>query len=142
MGEPPKAGDILHYPYLWAWQQARGETEGCKPRPTAVAVTLHRSDGHRQVYLLAITSQPPDRAGKALEIPETDRRRAGLDQDRQLWIILDEYNVDTVDRSYYLNADDLIGRLATPFLRQVQRAFRDVVAAGGAAQIPRRDNEA
>jgi hypothetical protein len=29
-------GEIIAYPYLWAWQSDGGETEGRKSRPTCV----------------------------------------------------------------------------------------------------------
>ena len=33
-------GQIIAYPYLWAWQNDRGETEGRKSRPTCVVVAV------------------------------------------------------------------------------------------------------
>ena len=39
---------------------------------------------------------------KAVSIPETEKRRAGLERDIQLWVVLDEYNYDLVGASWYL----------------------------------------
>ena len=36
----------------------------------------------------------------AAEIPDTEKRRAGLDGDIRLWIVLDEYNQDVIGRSF------------------------------------------
>ena len=36
MTDRPQTGDVFHYPYLWAWQSALGETEGRKDRPSAL----------------------------------------------------------------------------------------------------------
>ncbi len=137
MTDRPRGGDVWRYPYLWAWQSARGEADGRKPRPTAVAVTMFRKDGKTRLVLLAITSQEPDNDRTAMEVPDTEKRRAGLESDTRLWIILDEFNADIIEDSWYLEPDARIGRFAGPFLIQVQRAFRDRVAEGGATAIDR-----
>ena len=36
--EAIQTGCVIRYPYLWAQQAARGETEGRKDRPTVVGV--------------------------------------------------------------------------------------------------------
>ncbi|APG87413.1 hypothetical protein SAMCCGM7_pC0208 (plasmid) [Sinorhizobium americanum CCGM7] len=36
---------VIRYPYLWARQAGKGETEGRKDRPVAVGVRLPRPDG-------------------------------------------------------------------------------------------------
>ena len=33
-------GQVISYPYLWAWQHERGETEGRKSRPTCVVIAV------------------------------------------------------------------------------------------------------
>ncbi len=94
--EALQSGSVFTYPFLWAHQQERGETEGRKPRPVAVALRLPRSDGDCLV-LLAITTRNP--AGRiAVEVPRAEKRRAGLDPDTR-WIMLDEYNTDVVGKS-------------------------------------------
>ncbi|EJJ26245.1 hypothetical protein PMI11_05497 [Rhizobium sp. CF142] len=60
-------GQVIDYPYLWAWQHERGETEGRKLRPICVVVAVRgANDGLTHLALLAITTQPPqaeDRLG-------------------------------------------------------------------------------
>jgi hypothetical protein len=80
----------------------RGETEGRKPRPVAVGVRITRTNGEDLLLLFPITSQPPFSDRFAVEIPEMEKRRAGLDVALRLWIILDEYNRDVIDRSVVL----------------------------------------
>ena len=140
MSDAPKAGEIWDYPYLWAWQDARGETEGRKSRPSAVAVALRKRDGHTCIYLLAVTTQPPAKARAALEIPDTEKHRAGLSGERRQWVILDEFNRDIFEKSYYLEPGALTGRFSLRFLRQIQSEFRNVVAAGAAMGIDRHDD--
>lgn len=141
MTERPVAGDVWSYPYLWAWQEERGETEGRKPRPVAVAIALTRRDGQTDVVLLAITSQRPTQERVALEVPDTEKRRAGLNPERSSWIVLDEYNSDVIERSFYLIPEDRLGQFSARFLRHIQLAFRDVVRMGSASNIARADPE-
>ena len=74
-----RTGCVIHFPYLWVRQAERGETEGRKPRPVAVGVRIVRPDGNDVLVLFPITGQPPSPDRFAAEIPETEKRRAGLD---------------------------------------------------------------
>src|SRR6266576_1250374 len=56
------------------------------------AVTAYEQDGDDVLVLFPITSQAPSPNRFAAEIPEMEKRRAGLDATLRLWIILDEYN--------------------------------------------------
>src|SRR5689334_3180926 len=92
-----RPGEVFSYPYLWAWQQQRGETEGRKPRPVCVVIAIRSaSDGNSHLALLAITTQPPQTGRIALEIPDIERKRAGLSDLKQCWIMVDEYSYDIV----------------------------------------------
>lgn len=78
-------GQVIAYPYLWAWQQERGETEGRKVRPTCVVVAVRgANDGLTHLALLAITTQPPQRGRVARDSPAgasivwIDHRRRGM----------------------------------------------------------------
>ena len=54
------AGLIIAYPYLWAWHNDRGETEGRKSSPTCVVVALRgATDGLTHLALPAVTTHPP-----------------------------------------------------------------------------------
>lgn len=79
MADTPKAGDVLSYPYLWARQARTGETEGRKLRPCAVvlAVTNHTDKTH--LRLCAVTTQSRMEGTLAVAVPDTEKRRAGLD---------------------------------------------------------------
>lgn len=113
---------VIRYPYLWAWQARDGETEGRKERPVAVGVRIPRPDGDLLV-MFPITSQKPDARRFAVEVPTIEKKRAGLDQDRQLWIILDEYNSDAVGRSFYLEPTAPIGRFSKAFFLPLVKEF-------------------
>jgi hypothetical protein len=101
----------------------RGETEGRKPRPVAVGVRIAREKGEDVLLLFPITSQPPSHDRFASEIPEIEKRRAGLDATLRLWIILDEYNQDTIGESFYLEPDPPLGRFSKAFFLPLMKEF-------------------
>lgn len=139
MTDRPKAGDIWNYPYLWARENLRGETEGRKPRPCLLAFLLHLSEGQETALLLAITSQPPHPGQPAIEVPAIEKRRAGLDHDITLWIILDERNEDIPQQSFYFEPDGRSGAFSASFTRQVQLAKINAIKARKSLKVSRRD---
>lgn len=117
-----QTGVVIAYPFLWAREAGRGETEGRKRRPTVVTLRLARATGDA-VVLLPITTRQPDRARRAIEVPDTEKQRAGLDLSVRCWIILDEFNTDVIGRSYYLEPEPPLGMFSRAFFLPVARAF-------------------
>ncbi len=113
---------VIRYPYLWARQARAGETDGRKDRPVAVGVRIVRPDGDL-VLFFPITSKEPEKARFAAEIPDIEKRRAGLDADLRLWIILDEFNSDRIGKSFYLEPEPPIGRFSKAFFLPLVREF-------------------
>lgn len=122
-----KEGDIWNYPYLWRWQDGRGETEGRKNRPCALAVKIAVTPQQTRLYFLAITSKKPDEQTAALLVPDTERHRARLSTDMKLWIILEECNVDILEESFYLEASGKIGQFSPTFLKTIKTELRDII---------------
>lgn len=122
-----RAGQVIDYPYLWAWQQDRGESEGRKMRPTCVVVALRSaSDGLTHLALLAITTQPPQGDRLALEVSDIECRRAGLTDLKRCWIVVDEYNYDVVERSWYIErGSEIHGRFSKAFMMKLAAAFAE-----------------
>jgi hypothetical protein len=118
-----RTGCVIRFPFLWVREAERGETEGRKPRPVAVGVRLARPKGEDVLVLFPITSQPPSPDRFAAEIPEMEKRRAGLDATLRLWIILDEYNQDTIGRSFYLEPEPPLGRFSKAFFLPLMKEF-------------------
>ena len=118
-----RTGCVIRFPFLWVREAARGETEGRKPRPVAVGVRIARPKGEDVLVLFPITSQPPSPDRFAAEIPEMEKRRAGLDATLRLWIILDEYNQDTIGRSFYLEPEPPLGRFSKAFFLPLMKEF-------------------
>ncbi|WP_306051551.1 hypothetical protein [Oceaniradius stylonematis] len=113
---------VIRYPYLWAREARRGETEGRKERPVAVGVRMPRPDGDL-VLFFPITTQQPETSRFAVEIPAMEKRRAGLDTDLRLWIVFDEFNTDIIGRSFYLEPEPPIGRFSKAFFLPLLREF-------------------
>lgn len=120
-----RPGQILDYPYLWQWQQERGESDGRKPRPVCVVAAVRGAgDGLTHLALLAITTSRPGEGRTAVEIPEIECRRAGLVDVKRAWVVVDEYNYDVAERSWYLEpAAAGEGRLSKPFMMKLAVAF-------------------
>lgn len=133
MAEPPVAGDIWRYPYLWAWQAERGETEGRKPRPVTLVAVIPVRTGETRLYLLPITGTEPVDV-EAIEIPQTEIRRAGLDGFKRLWIIVDEYNRDILEASFYFDPAGKIGSFSRAFRARVAQRFLQLYQAGARTQ--------
>ncbi|MBP0440439.1 hypothetical protein [Tianweitania sediminis] len=124
-------GLVIAYPYLWAWQQERGETEGRKVRPTCVVIAMRSDGGFTHLALLAITTQPPRPGRTALDIPEIERKRAGLGDLKQCWIVVDEYNYDVVERSWYIEpGSNTLGRFSKTFVARIASAFIEARQSG------------
>lgn len=120
-----RAGYVLAYPYLWQWQQERGETGGRKVRPVCVVAAVRGAgDGLTHLALLAITSGMPGAGRTAIEIPEIEARRAGLDGQTRAWVVIDEYNYDVAERSWFLESGtDVLGRFSKPFMMKLAAAL-------------------
>jgi hypothetical protein len=86
---------VIRYPYLWNREAGKGETEARRDRPVAVGVRIARADGDLALFF-PITTKQPEGGRFAFEIPVIEKRRAGLDVDRRLWIVMDEYNADVI----------------------------------------------
>ena len=134
-----KTGSVIYYPFLWQREHERGETEGRKPRETAVG--LRMSVGEKDaLLLLGITSTAPLKGQAAIEIPEIEKHRAGLDRDIRLWIMLDEYNYDVIGESFYLEPAPPLGQFSHAFFKSVAARLADAVRTQAAKAVPRHDN--
>ena len=118
-----RTGAVLIFPYLWAREADQGETEGRKPRPVAVGVRIPKPHDEDVLVLFPITSKEPSRGRFAAEIPDIEKRRAGLDSALRLWIILDEYNQDIIGRSFYLEPEPPLGYFSKAFFLPLLQAF-------------------
>lgn len=133
----PLPGDVWRYDYLWRWQHDGGETEGRKARPTAMVAVIKTPDG-TFLFILPITSSPPVAGRLSVEVPQIERRRAGLD-DIPLWVMIDEYNFDRLESSFYFDPKARIGRFGSTFHRRVLETFITAARSHLVKRVPRTD---
>ncbi|TAX26564.1 hypothetical protein [Rhizobium leguminosarum] len=117
-----QTASVIRDPYLWAREAGRGETEGRKERPVAVGMRMPRPDGDL-VLFFPVTTKQPEASRFAVELPAIEKRRAGLDADRRLWIIFDEFNTDIVGNSFYLEPEPPTGSFSKAFFLPLLREF-------------------
>lgn len=125
----PAAGQVFDYHYLWKWQADRGETEGRKTRPSCVVIVVVNEAGHHVMFIAPITSKTPDQDRTALEIPETEARRAQLDSQLSLWVILDELNADVLEASYTIEDRSPRGSFSPAFTDAILRGVQQLRAS-------------
>jgi hypothetical protein len=82
------------------------------------------------MFIAPITSKAPDPGRTALEIPETEARRASLDTHLKLWVILDELNADILEASYTLEDRSPRGSLSAAFTDAILRSVQHLRTAG------------
>ena len=125
-----KPGDIITYPYRWARDLARGTApEGGKDRPCCLVLAITTDQGQEVMFLAAISSKAPHADQGALEIPDIERRRAGLNRYPEAWIYIDELNRDEPARSWYLEPQAPIGAFSKSFLAKIAGALRERMRA-------------
>lgn len=101
-----------------------------------MGVRIARTNGEDVLVLFPITSRPPSPERFAVEIPEMEKRRAGLDRTLPLWIILDEYNQDIVGQSFYLEPEPPLGRFSRAFFLPLIKEF--IARRAGTRSVNRR----
>lgn len=87
--EPPIAGTVIRYAFLWSSEEREGLEAGRKDRPAVLVIARNPGDG--RCVVVPITHREPEGRSVGMEIPEAIRRTLGLDERRQ-WIIVSEGN--------------------------------------------------
>ena len=137
MSNKPTAGEVFRYPFLWKREELSGETEGRKKRPVCIAVTVAKQDGETVVFILPITTQPPQPARRAIEVPEIESQRVGLETHVRKWIMLDEVNTDIVERSYVWDDRKPLGAFSAAFTAKIRATLLALAKSGTAKLVDR-----
>ncbi len=114
-----RTGAVIRYPYLWGWQADREETEGRKTRPVVVGLRIRKKSGAMVLALFPITTTEPSQDSFAVEIPVIEKRRAHLPPEIPMWLILEEFNTDELEHSFYLEPECEIGAFSRAFLEPI-----------------------
>ena len=128
-GDTLKIGQIWRYPYLWWHEADAGRLEGVKQRSTAVSLLTTNNEGEEVVMLAPLTTLEPGNNPFAVEVPETELRRAGLDPMVRVWIIANEYNFEAYKRTYYLEPHAYKGQFTLMFTKLVQGKLIEAIKA-------------
>jgi hypothetical protein len=137
-GGGPSVGDVWRYPFLWSREAARGETEGRKRRPVALILLTRTAAGELEVLMAPITSQQTASNAFAREVPDIEKRRAGLDAHLRLWVVADEANTDLPQRSFYFEPDARLGAFSLQFTKAVQALMIEALKARKLKSMHRR----
>ena len=129
----PKAGEVFRYPFLWKRQDLQGETEGRKSRPVCIAVTIANANGETVVFILPIATQPPIASRHAVEVPDIEARRVGLDLHVRKWVMLDEINTDIIERSWVWEDRTPMGAFSPAYAAQIRASLLALAKAGKAS---------
>ena len=127
----PIAGTVIRFSYLWKRQQAAGQAEPDKDRPAVIVV---RSDKRGRCIVVPVTHAPPYDETCAIELPEAERSRLGLDNERS-WVMLDEVNAFVWPGSYVQAVPKLLpptpiyGAVTKPFFAELLRRLQVLVKA-------------
>lgn len=128
-------GQVVLYSYLWWREHQRGEETGRKTRPACVMIVLTQRGGGRRAVLFPITSSRPSRDTAAIEIPETEARRAKLYS--PAWVIVNEFNSDDPDNSLAVEAAEPLGSFSKRFVGQIAAAAAKAARASGLRAVSR-----
>jgi hypothetical protein len=135
----PKKGDVWQYEYLWKREHEAGAETGRKSRPTALVTTFVGKDGRTNLFWIPITSKEPHKDRLAIEVPQMERKRAGLASDMRLWVMVDEYNHEFLETSFYFDPNGYQGAFSTVFTDQTLDLLLEAGRKGRLKMVPRHD---
>jgi len=128
----PQKGDVWQYDYLWKREHAAGVENARKARPTALVTTFVGKDGRTNLFWIPITTKEPHKGRLAIEVPQMERRRAGLASDMRLWVMVDEYNHEFLETSFYIDPNGYQGAFSSVF---TNKALDLMIEAGRKGQL-------
>ena len=95
-----------------------------------MTIIVANAKGRHILFMAPITSKSPEKGRIALEIPETEARRAGLDAVVPLWAMVDALNADILEASYLLEDRTPCGQSGNMFTDMIITRAHDVRKAG------------
>ena len=138
-GPEIELGDVWQYPFLWKREERAGNTEGRKNRPVVLVLLIENNSGQREAMLVPVTSQPQTGNPFAVEVPDIEKKRAGLDFHMDLWVITDEHNIDTPNQSYYFEPVGRMGAFSPAFTKALQASKISAIKARKSVSVKRHD---
>ena len=84
----------------------------------------------------SVTTKEPGADRLAMEVPQVERKRAGLAAELSLWVVLDECNHDILETSFHLDPNGRRGSFGPIFADKVLGAFIDAGRKGRTRRVP------
>ena len=106
---------MWRYEYLRHREHEAGKDNAPKSRPAALATTCVGKDGRTNLFRIPIAGKEPHKDRLAIEVPQIERKRAGLASDMRLWVIVDEYNHEFLETSLYIDPKGYRGAFSAAF---------------------------
>lgn len=128
-------GHVILYSHLWAREFENGEESGRKARPTCVMLIMRAKDGKQLPLLYPITSKAPPPNSAAVEVPETEARRAKLYSPS--WVIVSEFNIDDLARSHSIEDSEPLGMFSRKFMSSIAAAAAAAMRNRAYRAVPR-----
>ena len=133
---------VVPYVYLWRRQHEAGEESGRKTRPCLIVIARASAQNERvRVAVCPLTTQPPDTARAAIEVPPRVITHLRLTA-RRSWVICDEYNEfdwPDVDLETTPSGNMSYGFMPDAFIEQVRGELRAARVRGALKNVPRTD---
>ncbi len=133
-----KQGDVFYFPYLWKEEAKSGVTDS-KERTCCLAFNSIPPSGQRYLVIVPISDRK-SAVGTSIEVPETEKLRAGLNPARPAHVHVDEFNFDPVEGSFVRRAKPkILGRFSKGFTERIASALAIRIKLRSAAGIDRRN---
>jgi hypothetical protein len=126
-------GKVYRFSYLWTWQSALGEESGRTVRTVCLVMKTRKPNGN--LFLFPVTTSLPAQDRLAIDIPNAERKLAGLDM--RSWIVLDEYNQATEAAAYDFESLDPTGHFSDHFFRKIAETVKLAILSGRIKAVPR-----
>ncbi|WP_139802685.1 hypothetical protein [Aurantimonas sp. 22II-16-19i] len=116
-----------------------------KDRTTCLAIRrdVVAVDGSTTTHLMLLGITDQIWAGQqALRVPESEKRRSGLNPKRPAFVVVSEYNYDVLPHSWhYAPGSKTYGVFSPRFCSEIVMALKTLATAGGLAKIDRTQAE-
>ena len=98
---------------------------------------MANADGDTVIFIVPISTLPPNDGRIAIQVPLIEAKRAGLSTGKQCWVILDEFNYDVFERSYVFEDRTPIGAFSPRFTSELQHILIATLRKGTITSVDR-----
>lgn len=125
--EELQAGDMIIYPFLWAWEVAQGVTHAAKERPCIVALRRDRAQAAPILVILPITTRAQEARNGYIPLPQSELRRAGLNGLRPQGVMVRDCNLEDLSNPIGLRPLMHARRFSASYTQEIAQCFTQEV---------------